>query len=71
MEEEDERIKIDLKQHTLPPVSKRYLFRIILYVVLLTGVCSIAYYLYNRRGEAKVVKEPEPIEEIRGVTISE
>ena len=68
--EDDERIKIDLKQHTLPPVSKRYLLRIILYVVLLTTVGVIAYYLYNRRSEKVVIKESDTIEEIHGVTIS-
>lgn len=71
MMEEDERRKIDLKQHTLSPVSKRYLFRITLYVVILVGLCFVIYYLNNRNNQPKPVKNPKEIKEIRGITLSD
>ena len=69
--EEDERRKIDLRQHTLSPVSKKYLLRIILYVVLLTGLSLVVLYLYNREVEKPAVKNPEEIQEIRGIKLSD
>jgi len=69
--EEDDRPKIDLQRHTLSPVSKRYLFRIILYVVLLTGLSLVVLYLYNREVEKPTVQNPEDIEEIRGIQLEE
>lgn len=75
--EEDERRKIDLKQHALSPVSKAYLLRIIMYVVLLTGLSLFIFYLYNRKPEPADVKrqdmkvETDNIKEIRGVTLTD
>ena len=71
MEEDDEQRKIDLKQHALSPVSKKYLLRIIFYVVLLVGLCFVIYYLTNLKPEPKPVKNPKDVKEIRGVTLSD
>ncbi len=69
MMEENEQRKINLKQHALSPVSKKYLLRIGMYVVLLTGLCLFIYYIYNRKPEPRPVKNPKNIKEIRGVTL--
>ena len=69
--EEDEQRKIDLKQHALAPVSKKYLLRIIMYIALLVGLCYVVYYLHNREPEPKPIKNPKNIREIRGVTLSD
>lgn len=70
MNEEDELRKIDLKQHTLSPVSRRYLFRIILYVIILTTLGFFMYYMYNRPTQTKKAPvDPKDIKEIKGVTL--
>lgn len=69
--EEDERPKIDLKKHTLPPVSRKYLFRIIMYVVMLSVLGGFIYYASNRKPEPQPVKNPVNIKEIRGITLSD
>lgn len=69
--EEDEQKKIDLKQHALPSVSRKYLFRIILYAVILTSIGVFMYYMYNRSPEPTRVKNPKDIKEIRGITLSD
>lgn len=69
--EEEEPKKIDLQRHMLSPVSNKYLFRIILYVVLLVGLCYVVFYLYNREAASKKVQDTETIDEIRGITISD
>ncbi len=69
--EEEEPKRINLQRHTLSPVSNKYLFRIILYVLLLVGLSYVVYYLYNREAASKKEVNTEVIEEIRGVTISD
>ncbi|MCJ8289170.1 MAG: hypothetical protein HRT58_08635 [Crocinitomicaceae bacterium] len=69
--EEDERRKIDLKKYALSPVSRRYLLRISMYVVLLTVLSWFTYYLYSRDPEPRKVKSPTEVQEIRGVTLSD
>ena len=70
-EEVDERRKIDLKKHALTAVSRKYLLRIGMYVILLTVLSCFIYYLYNRKPEPREVKSPNDVEEIRGVTLSD
>ncbi len=62
----DERRKIDLKQHTSPKVSKGYLLRILIYVVVMGCILAAMYYLYQQPG---AVRDGDSIEEINGVTI--
>ena len=71
MMEEDERRKFDLKKYALTPVSRKYLLRISMYVVLLTVLSWFIYYLYNREPEPRKVKSPTEVKEIRGVTLSD
>ena len=69
--DEDERHRIDFKQHTLPPVSKWYLIRIIFYVVFLTLVGFAIYYLHGTKKTPPPKKDLDNIKEIRGVKLSE
>lgn len=69
--ESDERKKIDIKQYTLPPVSKGYLLRIVIYIVLLTLLSCFAFYFYNLKSEPKPLKSPTDVKEIRGITLSD
>lgn len=43
----DEKPKLDLKKHTLPPVSRRYLIRIIIYVIFLLFMGYLIFKVYN------------------------
>jgi hypothetical protein len=61
----DERPKIDLKKHQLPPVSKRYMLRIIVYIVVLVLLGLAIRYLYKQNS----VKNHPDIKQIEGVTI--
>ena len=65
MNEMEERKKIDFKRHTLPPVSKKYLWRIIFYLVMLS---VIGYIALSTLGMHKK-QNPETIDQIHGVTI--
>lgn len=57
--------KIDLKQHTLPPVSKRYLLRILIYIVLLIVLGVLIYKLFaNPKGQETKINEVEQINNI-------
>ncbi|NVK65288.1 MAG: hypothetical protein HWE22_11915 [Flavobacteriales bacterium] len=70
MNEDEELRKIDLKQHTLSPVSRKYLFRIILYVIILTFLGFFMYHVYNRPNQPKKAPvNPKDIKEIKGVTL--
>lgn len=61
----DEQRRPDFKKYTLPPVSKKYLFRIIFYLVLLSVIIFIAL---STHGKHKRLTE-EQIEEVKGVQI--
>ena len=69
--DDDERHRIDFKQHTLPPVSKWYLIRIVFYVVFLTLVGFAIYYLHGSKKTPPPKKDLDTIKEIRGVKLSE
>jgi len=70
-EDEDERRKIDFQKYTLTPVSRKYLLRISMYVILLTVLSWFIYYLYNRKPEPRKIENPVDVKEIRGVTLSD
>lgn len=55
----------DFKKYTLPPVSRKYLLRIALYLLLLSLVAGIAIY---SRGTHKK-PDPADIEEINNLEI--
>ena len=63
----DERQRIDLRQHTSPPVSKWYLLRIIIYVVILI---LLGVFIYALSKHKKTPEIPLKNQEIRGVEIS-
>lgn len=41
----EDREKIDLKKYALPPVSRKYIFRVLLYIVLFIVVGLMSYRL--------------------------
>jgi hypothetical protein len=49
------RSNFDFKKHTLPPVKRWYLVKIIIYVLLLTVLLVILYY--RNSGAAQIEKE--------------
>lgn len=55
----EERKKPNFKRHTLPPVSRWYLFRIVFYVVLLIVLCTIIYATIGFEQDSKVDKNLE------------
>ena len=67
----DERKKIDLKQYAMESVSKGYLLRIIIYVVVLIVLGCFIYFFYNRKNEPVPLKNSSKVKEITGVTLSD
>jgi len=62
---EDEK-KINLRQYTSPKVSKKYLWRIVLYLVLFGAIG----FIYNRLSESKTAPRNQPeIKEIDNFSI--
>ena len=61
----EQKPKINLKRYTLPKASKKYLFRIIAYIVLLSVLGGLLYYM----GDEK--KKVEEVEKIEGVIVLE
>lgn len=57
--------KVDFKKHQLPPVSKSYLLRIVIYIVLLTALGFAIKYLYTN----EINDDQSRIDEIDDVTI--
>jgi hypothetical protein len=64
----DERQKIDLKQHALPPVSKKYLIKTVIYVILLVIVGALIYQVGFRLKPSKA--SIDDVDQIDNVTIS-
>ena len=64
----DDKPKIDLKQHVIKRVSRKYILKIILYIVLLTAI--IIYY-FNHSGDKVEKKEAKDVKQINNVTIAE
>ena len=60
--------KLDLKQYTAKPVSKKYLARIIIYTLLLVGVCFAIYYMRSNTVRPEL-QESSDVQEINGITI--
>lgn len=61
----DERRKINLHQHTLPPVSKRYLIKIIVYIGLLCIVGLLIYQVgFRLKPKKQNIEEVEMIKKI-------
>ena len=55
----EEKPKINLKQHTSPPASKKYLFRIVFYIILLS---VLSFIIASQLGKKETPKNPEVIE---------
>lgn len=55
----------DFRKYTLPPVSRKYLLRIIVYLILLSLVAVLAIYM---RGTHKK-QAPEDIQEIHQIEV--
>ncbi len=61
----EERPRPDFKRHTLPPVSRKYLWRIIFYLAMLSVIIWIALASLGKHRKA----DPEKIHEIHGVEL--
>ena len=61
----DEQRRPDFKKYTLPPVSKKYLFRIIFYAILLTVIIVIALSTHGKHKRMST----DQIKEVNGVEI--
>lgn len=60
--------KIDLKQYSPQKASKKYLFRILLYILFIVGIIWMAFSLKNS-GKTSPQQKPTPIEQIDNITI--
>ena len=61
----DEPRKIDLKQHALPPVSKKYLLKIIIYVILLIIVAVLIYQVgFGIESNKAAIEDVEQIDNV-------
>lgn len=58
--------KINLQRYLLPKASKKYLFRIVVYIVLLSVLGGLLYYL----GDEKEVESIDSVKEINHIIIS-
>lgn len=61
----EERRRPDFKQYTLAPVSRKFLLRILFYLLILS---AIAYVALASLGQHRKM-DPEDIQEINGVEI--
>ena len=57
--------KIDLKKHTSPPASKKYLMRVLFYILILSVLGYLIFSKYKNRGNV----EGNNVEEIHSFTI--
>jgi nitric oxide reductase large subunit len=63
----EDKPKIDLQRHVVKRVSRKYLWKILFYILLLAAM-AIVYY--NQKSGEEVKKQPE-IKEIHNVTVEE
>jgi len=64
----DDKRKIDLQKHVSKRVSRKYLYKILFYVLLLTVLGVIYVYYGNPQEEKKDLKE---IDEITNISVEE
>lgn len=57
--------KFDLKKHTLPKVSQKYIVKMMIYIVILLGVLTYFFYFFVPNKKQKQL----PIKEIRNIQI--
>lgn len=60
--------KINFKRYTLPSASKQYVFRIVAYIVLLSVLIWLMYYLKNNSESTDKVQE---VIEVKNIQIIE
>ena len=57
--------KINFKRYTLQPASKKYVFRIAAYIVLLSVLIWLMYYMKNQSGTPDKVHEVREVKNIQ------
>ncbi len=61
--------KIDLQQHTMKRVSKKYLLKILLYLLLLIGVVLLVFNFKQSKQLGKKKDAIKDVREIKNITI--
>ena len=61
--------KIDLQQHVIKRVSKKYLLKILAYLLLLMGTAWLAFYLNQSKRMDKKSNSIKDVQEIKNITI--
>jgi len=57
--------KIDFKKHTSPPASKKYLIRVLFYILIFSVLGYLMFHKYKNRGN----EQHDTVEEIHSLTI--
>lgn len=63
----EDRPKINLQQHVAKRVPRKYIWKILFYILLLVAMAIV----YFNQGNSKMVKKQPEIKEIHNVTIEE
>ena len=61
--------KIDLQQHTMKRVSKKYLLKILLYILLLIGAVLLVFNFKQSKQLGKKKDAIKDVREIKNITI--
>lgn len=61
--------RIDLQKDRLPPVSKRYILRLVIYIVIIAILVALIYSLRNVKDKNE--KQLNDVDNIEGVTLEE
>ena len=61
--------KIDLQQHTMKRVSKKYLLKILLYLLLLIGAVLLVFNFKQSKQLSKKKDAIKDVREIKNITI--
>jgi cell division protein FtsL len=61
--------KIDLQQHTMKRVSKKYLLKILLYLLLLIGAVLLVFNFKQSKQLGKKKDANKDVREIKNITI--
>ncbi|MDA7580076.1 MAG: hypothetical protein P8H43_03585 [Crocinitomicaceae bacterium] len=61
--------KIDLQQHTMKRVSKKYLLKILLYLLLLIGAVLLVFNFKQSKQLGKKKDAIKDVREIKNITI--
>lgn len=68
----DEKPKLNLQQHVAKRVSRKYLWKIIFYVVMLTAISFFVANYMNKKEKEKAAKpKVQDVTEVHNITIEQ